>query len=291
MRAIKASAIAIVLACAMGAALAQNPVVRIRVLVKQKDLGASVPFPGVPGFAILRNNLAFQLASCPDESDARGELTCTLACAPDTRNATLLLMPPTREKAVKVAGMKVPPAKGLQVTDCRITTQQPIELVYKSEAAQLAELQATSPAVYNAAFIAANGEVRTKPFLTASRELEQLAVKEENRNAIRELGELGRFVGERQAAGPAVAAKAPRLEAKAADYAVGTSSVLLKAQTADAMGPEQANKLVKLSAEAAELDKSITNVTKTLDVKPVLVPNEVKLNRAVKAMARSQSLY
>jgi hypothetical protein len=281
------------LACAAGTALAQQPPVQptslpIRVLVQQKDIGDPVPLPRVAGFTILRNNTLYASASCPDASNAKGELTCTLTCAPTSKDATLLLMPATREKADVVAGMKVPAARELTVADCKIATPQPVVLVYKTVTAQLAELQAASPDVYKAATVVANGRVQVKPFAAASADLEQLAAKPENRRAIQELGELGSAAAERPASGGLAAGKASVAGQHMADYAVGARSVLLKAQTSDAMGPKTADQLVKLSAKPVDLNKSIDNVTKTLGAKAVVNKDEARLERAAKELQRSQ---
>jgi hypothetical protein len=290
MRTVDIIATVVVLTCMAGTALGQPPLVPIRVVVKQKDLKDPVPFPRVAGFTIMRNNLPFANASCPDASDSNGELTCTLICPSTDKNATLLLMPPKRERSSVVAGMKVPAAYELKVADCRVVTRQPVELVYKTVTAQLAELQVTSPAVFRAATTVSNGKLQVKPFSAASRDLEVLAQNEEHRKAIRELGELSRLAAERERIDRQGDGKESILMANMADYAVGTNSVLLKAQASDAIGPDAAAKLVNLSPEPVELDKSITRVTKTLSAKPVLNKNELQLERAAKAIANTRTL-
>ncbi|TQK11852.1 hypothetical protein [Herbaspirillum sp. SJZ107] len=192
-------ALAVAVMCAAGMSRAEEAPVPIRVMVQQLDLGTPVPLARVSGFTIFRNDKPYASAVCPDASDAKGELTCMLTCAPANRNATLLLMPPRREIAIVVAGMKVPAAREVKVADCRIATPQPVVVVYKTVKAQLAELEASSPAVYQAATTVVNGAVQLKPFSVASTALEQLAMHVKNRAAIQELGELSRLASERLA--------------------------------------------------------------------------------------------
>lgn len=263
----------VMFAAAAGPAWAQAVAVPIRIVVKQKDVGAPTPFPHVPGFTILRNNTPFANAQCPDASDANGELTCRLTCSQSDRDATLRLMPPRRENAGSIlAGMTVPVAPELKVVNCQLVTAQPVELVYRTFAAQLAELRAASPDVYAAATTTANGKVRLKPFAAAAPGLEQLARSEDNRRAILELGELA------------------RLSPETGDYATGTKSVVLKAQATNAVGPVAAARLVALSPEPVELDRSITRVTNELRARTVLNKDELQLQRAAKALS-GKALY
>lgn len=286
----------LMLACALASAglstatIAQTVPMQIRVLVKQKDIGAESPLPRVGQFTILRNNTRYPQADCPDASNTNGELVCTVSCASNSRNATLLLRPPTSDLAVVVSGMAVPPARELQLSECKLTTPQPVVLVYKTVAAQLAELRLQNNAVYMAATAGQGIGARIKPFPQAQGDLEALAKNEANRPAIQQLAELARMERERQTAmarAKEELAAAPSVKAITGldGYAVGMQSVLLKAQAVDAVGAAQAAAWVKVSPEPVELDKSISRVTRSLGQKNVLADKERLLERTATEMA------
>lgn len=252
----------------------------LQVVVKRQDRGAPVAFERVGGFLLKRNNAAFVGGTCLDTSNSKGEVTCKLTCHASDKDFNLLLVPPKKEEALIVAGMSSPPAPAVEVSNCKIVSKVPVELVYRTEGARAAELMARSPAVFAAAVSNENGILRFKPFKEAAPQLEQLARNPANRDAIGALSELANLHVENKATG-----KPTVISESAADYAFGAPSVVLLAQTTDALGPQEARQIVSVSAAPRDYSKSVSAVSKAIDVKPVLSPEQVRLQKSVQAAA------
>ncbi len=253
----------------------------LQVVVRQKHRGEPIPFPRVGGFAFKRNQLPFTGAICPDVSNAAGELSCKITCVDADKNFILQLIPAKSEQSLIVGGMAAPAAPTIEVLNCKVAATAPIVLLYKTEAARAAELLAIAPRVLAAAaVITADGTVRFKPFNEASPQLEELAKDKVNREAIAALSELATMNVANQARSPASV-----VHVNSTEYALGAPSILLRAQTTDALGPQAAKELVTVSGTLRDYNKSVAEINKAINAKSALSPEQVRLHRATKAYA------
>jgi hypothetical protein len=259
---------------AAGLAIAAEDI-SITVVVKQKDKGPqAAPFPNVAGFLFKRALADYVGATCPDASNDKGELTCRLSCAGNDTSLRVLLVAPQKDRATIVAGMSPPPAVPIDIEKCKVRNRLPVELVYKTAYARAEELKASDPALFNSVATLNGKSVEFKSFATASPQLRQIAQDKSRHQALLELAEVARLYEETP--GTSKTASASTL----AEYEAGVTSVVLQAKVGEAMG-SKATGLVKVSPAPEELQKSLSNVSKALNTKPVLNQSEIGLSRAV----------
>jgi hypothetical protein len=275
----------LVYAVVAGAALLAMPahatdVIAIKVVVKLREKvedKTGQPFADVGGFTLRRNNAVYSRATCPDLSNARGELVCKLQCDADDGSMRLNVVAPSREQARIVANLTPPNQQAIEVTQCKVISKLPVEMAYRGLDVTYSELLTANPSIFNA--IAATGDSKKfKPFVDAAGSLEKVAKDPKQRAVLLELGSL------------AAAAEGASLDrvtwasnAVLSQYATGLNSVVLKAMVDEAAGAELGS-TVKISANTSDFQRSVTAVQKGLDAKPLLTQQEIVLANELKTL-------
>lgn len=272
---------------ASAAVTAQTPgeaVVLIRVLVMLKDRvqDGPRPFANVGGFQIRRSNDELKTASCPDDSNEKGELVCTLKCLKSEGNLRVQVVAPLKKRAPIVAGMAPPSAATVTIEKCAVKynlpakPDAPVRLVYRTALAMAEELRAEAPEVFAAVASVDGQTLRFKPLRETTPALQQLAKVPRNRGALQQLAEVGEVYKEAVSAGVSTP-----LSASASEYASGANSILLHAAAMESLG-QRADVLVRVSAKRTELYESLSNVSRELSARPVLSDSQIRLSRDVK---------
>lgn len=266
---------------AMAAAAETVVPIKVVVLVKDKAQDSPKPFPNVGGVVIRRLSEDLKNASCPDVSNEKGELTCRLKCLKDDPDLLLKVVAPLKAKAPIVAGMSPPAAATLNIEKCLVRKDPvamqgaSIRLVYRTALAMAEELRAEAPEVFAAVATTKGDSLSFKPLNQTAPALQQLAKNPANRVKIERLAELSDVYNEALRA-----RKNPMLSSTLSEYASGAKSIVLQAAVTDTMGGSN-ERLVTVSASKAELHRSIANVSRALNEKPVLTSPEIVLARDV----------
>lgn len=282
------SAVAFVIAVTLSvAAAAEAPatatMVPIKVVVMRKDKAQDgpKPFADVGGITIRRSNKELKNATCPNASNAKGELVCRVMCAKDDPDLSLQVFAPLKNDAPIVAGMVAPLSATVDIEKCVVTlpvvakSEPTVRLVYRSAFAAMEELQTKAPAVIAAVATTKGSMLEFKPFAESAPALQKLAKEPANRDKLQQLAELAEVYKEGVEAG--TGSPRPNLE----DYASGASSIILKASVSESMGTP-ADRLVTVSASKSELQRSASAVSKALREKPILTKKEIFLAQEVK---------
>ena len=268
---------------ALSCAVAAEPI-SITVSVRLRDKPGQMTdkaLVGVGGFAMKRSDAAFAGATCPNMSNAKGELDCKVVCKADDTSLQLLVLPPTQEKARVVAGLAPPGAPVVEIVGCQLSSKLPVMIVYRTLEVALDDLNTSNPEVVQAATVAMRGNLSFKPFDDSAPRLQALSAKSSNRAA---MADLARIAAAFRDAPPE---RRPAMfdGAEFSQYAVGLNSVLLRASVADAGGPGAASK-VKVSSDAADYQRSLASVQKTLEAKPYLNEKEIRLSSEVSRLKK-----
>ena len=276
--------IACLLLCLLAGAVTAEPI-SVPVSVRLRDKPGKMTdkaLVGVGGFAMKRSDAAFAGASCPNMSNAKGELDCKVVCKADDTSLQLLMLPPTQEKARVVAGLAPPGAPVVEIVGCQLSSKLPVMIVYRTLEVALDDLSTSNPEVVQAATVAMRGGLGFKSFDDSAPKLQALSAKPSNRAA---MADLARIAAAFRDAPPE---RRPALfdGAELSQYAVGLNSVLLRAHAADAGGSAAASK-VKVSSDAADYQRSLASVQKTLDAKPYLNEKEIRLSSEVRMAKQS----
>jgi hypothetical protein len=263
--------------------------IKVLVMLKDRAQEGPKPFPNVGGFVIRRSSDELKNASCPDDSNEKGELTCTIKCQKNDGNLRVQVVAPLKKRAPIVAGMSPPVAATVNIEKCVLKTSRSaksdaaIRLVYRTALAMAEELQAEAPEIFAAVATINGTSLQFKPLKETAPALQELAKAPRNREKLQQLAELGAVYKD------AVAAGVPTpLSPNASEYASGASSIALQAAVSESMGAK-ADTLVKVSASKGELYQSISNVSQALNARPILSENEIKLSREVNALKNGAS--
>lgn len=111
-------------ALATGAAVsanAQETTATLRISVVKQVLGESAarPFQGVGVFDLVRGGIRLDGAKCPDKSGPTGQLTCTIPCKRDAKDAMVVRVKPPSDQDV-LAGWVTPASQDVQVERCAL---------------------------------------------------------------------------------------------------------------------------------------------------------------------------
>ncbi len=267
---------------------AATETVSIKVSVRLRDKVADQlgkPFAEVGGFVVKRVAADYKGASCPNASNARGELDCKVSCDTTDADLQLLMHPPTKEKARIVAGLTPPPAKSIEIVGCKLSSKAPVVLVYRTLDVTLDELFAANPELVAATADKTDTVLRFKPFSLSAPRLQQLAAKPSNREALLDLGRAAQ-------AWQDLPEDKRQLTLPSADfgqYAIGVNSVVLQATVNDTIGPAAARR-IKVSADATDFHRSVRDVEQVLDAKPVLSDTEIILSSEVRQLKKEPRL-
>ncbi len=261
--------------------LGAGEALRIKVLVKlkEKPTEAAKPFADVGGFSMRRNAMEFKGASCPNASNGKGELICNVTCESADADLRLLVLSPSKEKARIVAGLTPPSAISVDIEGCKVTSNIPIVVVYKTASVSMSELGAYAPEVIKAIVADPSESFSIKPFSESANALKLLAENQKNREAILQIS---RVASAYQDAPP---------ERKLSDYGnfmqygVGVNSIVLQAVVNDAIG-SKSKELVKVSPDAADFYRSVRDVEKELDKKTTLTAPEIQLSGDVRQIVK-----
>lgn len=246
--------------------------IALQVHVKKTKLGGESAFPLVGQLAFRRNSAPFQGGFCQDVSDSNGMLTCRLACPSNDKSFILHLIPPTSKQTKLVDGLWAPAPEIIEVKNCVVTSKIPVVLVYKRGVDLAAELQRKSPEVFAAAAAIDKEKVSFKPFAAAAPRLAVLAKDKANQEAIDELSELASL----HSRTPGNMPPSPN----AASYEYGARSVVLRARANVALGDDAA-KIVTISPTPSDYNRSVSTVSKAIDAKAVLSPEQIELQQLI----------
>lgn len=279
----------------IAAEAAGETVVPIKVIVMLKDRAKDgpKPFPNVGGFLIRRSSAELKNASCPDDSNGKGELICTLKCMKGDGNLRLQVVPPLKKRAPIVAGMSAPVSAVVDIENCAIKTgvtikaDASVKLVYRTALAMAEELQDEAPEIFAAVATLNGTTLNFKSLKETAPALQQLAKTPSNREKLRQLAQLGEVYKDAVAEGVSTP-----LGANVSEYASGAHSIALQAAVTESMG-SAANALVTVSASKGEFYRSVNNVSQALSSRSVLSENEIKLSRDVNGLKNgaSERLY
>lgn len=263
------------------ASASQELTVRVVVKLREKVTDkAGKPFADVGGFLFSRNNHPYTPAKCPDVSNGSGEFVCKVPCDAKDNSMRLHLVSPAHEQARIVAGLIPPNAEPIDISNCKVTTRQPIILVYRDFETFLADGKLSNPDVYNA-FVTQNvqGKPAFKAFPDAAAALQNVAKDSRSRAAMLEFSNAAALVSE--ASSERRPAWIDNTELKS--YKFGINSVVLKALVKEASGENMSAK-VKISDNSADFQRSVAAVEHALDTKPFLSTPEINLSNDVRQM-------
>jgi hypothetical protein len=148
-------------------------------------------FSDVGGVVVRQLQAAYEKSSCPNASNAKGELVCEITCDTKLINMRLYVKAPTATTWSAVRGYSAPADEPFELDACVLKDRKPIRLVYRSLDLMIDMFTSSNPslAALIASYTASNGSIKFKPFGQTANELEKFGQSPEGRSALLRLSD------------------------------------------------------------------------------------------------------